>query len=93
VDVFCSECSGLQHHFRNLSQEDLSKFSVDSRIAEGEMFLILSQGEKSQSIDLSKGTTKLSAEDVGMDMFNSGRIGMQLTFNNAKNIDVTISWR
>ena len=71
----------------------MSKFSVDSRIAEGEMFLILSQGEKSQSIDLSKGTTKLSAEDVGMDMFNSGRIGMQLTFNNAKNIDVTISWR
>jgi hypothetical protein len=79
--------------FCDLSQEELNKLSVDSRIAEGEISLVLSQGEKSQSIDLSGGTRKLSAEDLGVDMFNPGRIKMQLKFNNAKNLDVKIGWR
>jgi len=78
--------------FRDLSQEDLNKISVESSIAEGEMFLILSQDENSQSIDLSEGTMKLSSKDMGMDAFNPGRISMQLKFNNAKNLAANISW-
>jgi hypothetical protein len=84
---------GYSTIFCDLSQEDLNNFSVDSNIVEGEMLLILSQGENSQTIDLSEGKMALSAEDMGLDMFNSGRISMQLKFDNAKNLSVNISWR
>lgn len=84
---------GYSTIFRDLSQEELNKFSVDSSIAEGEMLLILSQDDNSQSINLSEGKITLSAEDLGMDMFNPGRVSMQLKFNGAKNLSVNISWR
>ncbi|MDR2707483.1 MAG: hypothetical protein LBB87_01880 [Nitrososphaerota archaeon] len=83
---------GYSTIFCDLSQEDLNKLSIDSRIAEGEMLLILSQGELSHSIDLSDGKMDLNAEDMGVDMFNPGRISMQLKFNNAKDLSVHITW-
>jgi len=80
--------------FRNLSQEDLNKLSVSSSIDKGEMLLILSQDEKSQTIDLSEGDMYLSAEDLGVDIFNPEQIiSMQLKFNNAKNLSVNIYWQ
>ena len=91
--VSAQSAQGYSIIFRDLSQQDLNKISVDSNIAEGEMSLILSQGEHSQTIDLSGGAKNLSADDMGMDMFNPGRISMQLKFNNAKNIAVNINWR
>jgi hypothetical protein len=84
---------GYSTIFRDLSQEDLNKLSIDSSIGEGEMLLVLSQDENSQTIDLSEGEMNLSAEDMGMEMFSPGRISMQLKFNDAKNVDVNINWR
>jgi len=65
---------GYSTIFRDLSQEDLNRIFVNSRVAEGEMLLILSQGEKSYSINLSEGEMYLSAEDMCMDMFSPGQI-------------------
>jgi len=84
---------GYSTIFRDLNQQDLNKISVDSSIGEGKMVLIISQDEYNQSIDLSSGTMNLSADDLGMDMFNPGQISMKLEFTNAKNISVNISWR
>jgi hypothetical protein len=78
--------------FHDLSQEDLDNFSVTSHFTDGEMSLILSQGDNVQTIDLSKETIQMSAEDLNMNTFNPGRISMQLKFNDAKNIDVHIGW-
>jgi hypothetical protein len=87
------EANGHSSIVRNLSQGELDTFFVDSRIADGEMFLILSQGEINQIINLSEGTLNLSAKDLGMDVFNPGRISIQLKFDSAKNVDVNINWR
>ena len=85
--------NGQSTIFRNLNQENLDKFSVDSSITDGKMLLILSQDENSQTIDLSEGAMTLSAEDIGMDVFTPGQISMQLKFDNAKNLAVTVNWR
>ncbi|MDR2720448.1 MAG: hypothetical protein LBC03_06575 [Nitrososphaerota archaeon] len=91
--ISAQSANGQSTIFRNLNQENLDRFSVDSSITDGKMLLILSQDENSQTIDLSEGTMNLSAEDIGMDSFNPGQISMQLKFDNAKNFAVTVSWR
>ncbi|MCL2476370.1 hypothetical protein [Candidatus Bathycorpusculum sp.] len=84
---------GYSTIYCDLTQQDLNKLTIDSNIAEGEMFLILIQDKYSKSIDLSGGAKNLSAEEMDLDMFNPGRISMRLKFNNAKDLSVNINWR
>ena len=85
--------NGYKSISRNLSQEELGNFVVDSSIGDGEMALILSQGEINQTIDLSEGAMKLSAEDMDVNVFIPGQIRIRLEFKNAENLSVKIGWR
>ncbi|MCL2544934.1 MAG: hypothetical protein FWE77_03335 [Clostridia bacterium] len=78
---------------RDFSREALDSLVVDSSIGGGEMALILSQGNISQTIDLSGGELSLSAEELGVSAFSPGRIRMWLEFGNAENVSVKIGWR
>jgi len=85
--------NGYSSLSRVLSQEDLDHFSVKSSLSGGGLFLVLSQGEVCQTIDLSEGEMYFSAKDLGMEMFSPGQLSMQLKFDGAKDVAVNVNWQ
>ena len=85
------EATGNSTFIANLSQNDLDSFKLESRIASGEMALIMVQGSTLLSFDLSE--SDVTVMEIDTDMLEPGRVEMRLYFTNVLNAEVTADWR
>jgi len=90
---FAEEANGHITFFVNLDQHSLDNFSFESGISDGEMSMLITQGDLTQIFDLSEIIRIISPEDIAMSMFKPGRIEMRLNLVNAKAATVIVGWQ
>jgi hypothetical protein len=88
-----TRANGHQTIFQDLSQENMDNLTIESRIDNGRMYLILSQGNIRQTIDLSAEEMFLSNSDFDMSAFEPGRFSIRFEFNRAENVRLNVRWR
>ena len=87
------EADGHSTFFAILTQSNLDNFLVESRILEGEMILIITQGSVRLVFDLSEARTEMTTNEIDIRALEPGRVDMRLYFTDAQNIEVITSWR
>jgi len=90
--VYSARTANGFHSFnRNLTEDNIGNLLINSNIHQGEMRLILIQGDIIHAIDLSEPTFH-STIDLGMSVFNPGVLRLRLEFTNAVGVRVEIIW-
>ena len=73
----------------DLNADNLSSFRVTSTSSEGKASLIITQGETEKTIDISGEFN----ENIDMGDFEPGTFSLRLSFEQAGNVNVAISWK
>lgn len=90
-DAWSTTASGINGYCRvdkTLSADNLAAFHVSSTNNGGKVFLIVTQGDAEKTFEV----TGEYNDTVDMSEFEPGRIRLRLEFENAKDVNVSVSW-
>ena len=82
----------LRRNF-DIGEENLSRISITATSTEGTIELVLSQGDVTQSIDITNGFATAQTMDFSASFDHEERVQIRLNFDSARNVNVVISWR
>lgn len=80
--------NGTATRTARLNENELTAFRVDSINANGDVFLTITQGNTTNTIDISKGFDGY----IDMSEFTPGRIRMELNFERVEGVNTAIRW-
>ncbi|MCL2586699.1 MAG: hypothetical protein FWE31_00480 [Firmicutes bacterium] len=75
----------------NITQAGLDMFMVSSFNTQGEVELVITQGDTRKALDITSGF--LVPQRVDLDEFEAGRISVRLNFTSARAVATVVSWR
>jgi len=75
-------------HMRSFTAEELESLYVESSVGSGSVALILTQGGNEREFDISG---EFSGH-IDTSEFIAGQISLQMRFDNARDVDISITW-
>lgn len=84
-----SKINGYCKVDKTFNSDNLAAFCVSSTNSDGKVFLKLIQGDVEKTIEI----TGEFNDKIDMSEFKSGRIRLRLEFEEAEDIDISISWK
>ena len=87
--ISINRVNGSSRRDINFTTESLTSLHVENTNSDGNVSLVISQGETEQTIDISDNFNEIL--DIS-DTFEPGSIRLRLEFENAENVRVSLSW-
>lgn len=91
-DTWITSASSVNGHYKvnkTFDYGNLAAFNANSTNSGGKVFLKLIQGKVEKSIDI----TGEFNDKIDMSEFEPGRIWLRLEFENAKDLNISVSWK
>ncbi|MCL2677437.1 MAG: hypothetical protein FWE85_00100 [Clostridiales bacterium] len=87
-EISATSLNGTATRTVNLNAEELANFLVNNTNSEGKVSLTIIQGD----VDRTVGLSEEFDEKIDMSDFEPGRVKLRLKFENAKDVDISITW-
>lgn len=84
-----SKINGYCRVDKTFNSDNLAAFRVDGTNSGGKVFLTLIQGDVEKTIEI----TGEFNDEIDMSECKPGRIRLRLEFENAEDIDISVSWK